>query len=553
MIAEQNIMSKKRSYACYRSFFLCCKACSLHFVLSPLVHLISGRGSQSLRVLLSFSNMRKKEQKDGAFPMSPKASAALPYDIDNDIPSRMCGPAVLNNLLLKGGSFSPRNTSRRERFLHLGSQSVAESYQDMPDYQPSLDDIYSAERTKFYQVDNLVTTKSEDDQRVIFIPQFNVQKAKEHRAQMQPQNTAHHSVPEGSNENEQQPEHGHISSPSLSSISDKGRSKKATEITRESNIDSSVRDQRIERMMISMQAIIMQQEDNLNSLEEQNRQYREKLASFQDHIFSLKKEQLNQKNEIHKLNFERESFEAEAMSLKEELQTIRAELASAKKFVVEKEPFRSIPMSDTARSSMVEREPVTQMYSVSVPTNSTAKSSTMERQPVARSYSVSFEEHAEIFGEPVEDRDNDSTWERSRQRSIFRTKWNEADSLTKTPTKQTLHTLEEARHEGETQQEEETRQEEEEESQESHPKQSTSGKCTNIQELQQRATLLRETVARMNLDSPRESTLLRGSAANDTRDVVSSASSKRSSGLRYWHGEERATYRNRYNSHESAI
>lgn len=500
--------------------------------------------------------------------MSPKASATSQYYIDNDMPSRMCGPAVLNNLLLKGSSFSPRNASKRDRFKHLGSQSVTESYEDLPDYHPPFDDIYSAERAKFYQVDNLGTSQSEDDQRVIFIPQFNVQKAEEHRAQMQPQNTTYlPSVPEASNEDrEQQFGHGQISSPSLSSVSDNYKSMKATETARESNNDSSIRDQRIERMMTSMQAIIMQQEDNLQSLEEQNRLYREKLACFQDHIFSLKKEQLNQKNEIHKLNFERESFEAEAMSLKEELRTIRAELNSAKKFRKEKEPVRSVPMSNTAKNSTMEREPVTRSYSVSAPINNTAKNSTMEREPVTRSYSVSFEDHAEVFGETVEEgdeRNNVSMWERSKQRSIFGSTWNETDSPMKTPTKPTLQTLEEARQEGETQQEEETRQEEErqqeeeelqeEELQETHPKHSTSGKCTDIQELQQRATLLRETVARLNLDSPRKSTLLRGPAADDTQDDVAGATPKRGSMLRHWHGEERATYRNRYDSHESAV
>ena len=81
-----------------------------------------------------------------------------------------------------------------------------------------------------------------------------------------------------------------------------------------------------EKVLVSMREMILQQQDNLQELADKNNRYRQKLEMSNDRILHLRKEQLDQKDAITKLQFERESFEAEAVWLREELKTIRKEL-----------------------------------------------------------------------------------------------------------------------------------------------------------------------------------------------------------------------------------
>jgi hypothetical protein len=456
----------------------------------------------------------------------------------------MCGPAALNKIL---GSSSPRSpSSKQERFSLLTSHSVdarsqssnqerfslltshsVESveelyYDDMPDDKTPKDDIHDTER-------NSASLRG-DAQSTIFIPQFNVQKAKEHRArQQQKVQTYLPSVAEGSNESP-------LPSPSFSSISEKFKSKRERVVERESSTDLDIRDQRIESMMKKMQEIIMQQEENLQTLGEQNRHYRAKLGSFQGHIFNLEKEQLNQKNEIQKLNFERESIEAEAMVLKEELRMIRSEFNTTKHSTTTREPAQCIAMDNNADDSTPDSTPI--------------------GVPGARIYSVSFGHPAEILGESNAELDSmqqSSSWERSRQRSIFRSKWSEMDPSLTTPT---LDRMEESSDDEwrETRPSSRPHQSDEEcKKTNSSQKHRTSGKCSDIQELQQRATQLRETVAKMKLDSPKESTLLSYSEEEDTRDEIAHDNRQSNRALRYFQSKERALQWNTHDNRESMI
>jgi hypothetical protein len=71
--------------------------------------------------------------------------------------------------------------------------------------------------------------------------------------------------------------------------------------------------------------------------------------------------------------------------------------------------------------------------------------------------------------------------------------------------------------------------------------------------LQQRATQLRETVAKMKLDSPKESTLLSYSEEEDTRDEIAHDNRQSNRALRYFQSKERALQWNTHDNRESMI
>jgi hypothetical protein len=84
---------------------------------------------------------------------------------------------------------------------------------------------------------------------------------------------------------------------------------------------------RKENLLVAMRDTIVQQQENLQMLAIKNQQYRDRLAASHDRVQSLRKDHLGSMDAIIKLQFERESFEAEAVWLREELKTIRNELA----------------------------------------------------------------------------------------------------------------------------------------------------------------------------------------------------------------------------------
>ena len=95
-----------------------------------------------------------------------------------------------------------------------------------------------------------------------------------------------------------------------------------------SSMDSSAGIDKPERVLVAMRDMILQQQENLQSLADKNKKYRERLEQSQDRILNMRKDHLDQGDVIKKLQFERESFEAEAVWLREELKTIKHELTN---------------------------------------------------------------------------------------------------------------------------------------------------------------------------------------------------------------------------------
>jgi hypothetical protein len=76
----------------------------------------------------------------------------------------------------------------------------------------------------------------------------------------------------------------------------------------------------------SMRDVVHKQQETLQAMASQNHQYRLKLGVAETTYHSLQKDQTGQKSAIDQLRMEKDSFEAEALFLREEMQTIRQEL-----------------------------------------------------------------------------------------------------------------------------------------------------------------------------------------------------------------------------------
>ena len=85
-----------------------------------------------------------------------------------------------------------------------------------------------------------------------------------------------------------------------------------------------------DRMINAMKDMIVQQQKNIQDLDSKNHMYRSRLVASHDRVVDLRKEQMDQKDSIIKLQFERESFEAEAIWLREELLALKNQAHSRK-------------------------------------------------------------------------------------------------------------------------------------------------------------------------------------------------------------------------------
>jgi hypothetical protein len=83
-------------------------------------------------------------------------------------------------------------------------------------------------------------------------------------------------------------------------------------------------------MLVNMRNLILKQQHNLELLNNKNNIYRESLEASHGRVQDLRKDHLDSMDSMIKLQFERESFEAEAVWLREELKAIRGELGSLK-------------------------------------------------------------------------------------------------------------------------------------------------------------------------------------------------------------------------------
>ncbi|KAI2506411.1 hypothetical protein MHU86_8037 [Fragilaria crotonensis] len=83
-----------------------------------------------------------------------------------------------------------------------------------------------------------------------------------------------------------------------------------------------------EMELIAMRDTILRQQDNLQRLEIKNQQYRDRLAASHGRVLSLYKDHFESIEAILTLQFERESFEAEAVLLREQLKEVRNELSN---------------------------------------------------------------------------------------------------------------------------------------------------------------------------------------------------------------------------------
>jgi len=93
-----------------------------------------------------------------------------------------------------------------------------------------------------------------------------------------------------------------------------------------------------EQMVTAMKNMIIKQQHNLSTLAEKNQVYRNRLVASHDRVIDLRKEHLEQKDAISKLQFERESFEAEAIWLREELLSMKDQIQSLANNSTESQP-----------------------------------------------------------------------------------------------------------------------------------------------------------------------------------------------------------------------
>lgn len=512
--------------------------------------------------------MRKKAHtSDGAFPMSPAAesrastrshvsswgsprgSSYYNKQLNDDVDRPMCGQATLHKILAVG---SPTWSRSNERASLLSVQN--QTYEPMPYDVTPMDNIYSADRTKYNQ--NFQEPQPSDA--MMYIPQFNVNKAKQARAKKRLPSVTDASM----EETEVLSDHDSEEAKSFScGVSDKaaqwnGRSPPQSR-PRSERKEMSSKDHRIEQMIRSMQVIIMQQEENINRLGSQNDQYRENMAMLQEHVMSLKKEQANQKAELQKLYFERQSFEAEATSLREELTTVRSHLVKTNSERVTSCSTKDSSLSKAGQAPWVKnRDSPHSSQSPSVPPwvkqpesvgkDVPEKHSSPSKQAsgnMSKRNSVSFM-HG-ILKEPVQERDDvssESPWQRSRDRSVFN-----KDNRT-SPVPKSQDELQQASPKEEIRQTCPT------------SRNSPSGRCSDLQELQARANELRETVAKMKLEMPtKPSDYARySSQKSPTREDEAHLSSptryhqrKRDAVVRYSQGERGSE--SYWNTHDSSM
>lgn len=549
-------------------------------------HAIAANGDGSFPAVTMSSNAsRTSRTSRGSTSVRSRGSSVSSsyyrqYNNNNssqDFPRPMCGQAALNKII------SPvKKTNDNKGLLDTTANT---NYEQMPLDSTPMDNIYSPSATKFSQ--NFVDP--EPSEAMLYIPQFNVNKAKQVQAKKPPPPAAQSrhrrlsSVAEAAREDGETERDGNDSDDDSSDDDERPMTPSHRARTPP---PKSVKDRRIEQMIRSMQEIIMQQEENLNALGSQNAQYRENMSLFQDHVLNLKKEQVDQRNEILKLQYERESYEAEALSLREELKTMRDELARAKS---ERNTSWSSGRGNTS-ASPVQAVPLSPERAKSPSPKTTAPwlnqgnaSSTRGNSPSSPSAAASWMKHGTVsspssakntdtswiqknssprqgeapwtkkeeelveketkprhspkhklssspkrqssvsFHETVQQRDDapsDMRWERSRQRSVFN-KDNDRDTL-QAPV---------------------------EETREASPRHSPSpsGKCSDLAELQARANELRDTVARMKLDSPsKQSDHMRYSSRKSAKEA-SYDERKRDAVLRYSRGERGTSY---WNSHD---
>jgi hypothetical protein len=72
-------------------------------------------------------------------------------------------------------------------------------------------------------------------------------------------------------------------------------------------------------MLIGMRHLVLKQQMKLAELSEQNSQYRREIRSYQHTLLSMKEDQMTQKDQIYLLTIEKETFEAEAIWLREKM------------------------------------------------------------------------------------------------------------------------------------------------------------------------------------------------------------------------------------------
>jgi hypothetical protein len=72
-------------------------------------------------------------------------------------------------------------------------------------------------------------------------------------------------------------------------------------------------------MLIGMRHLVLKQQMKLAELSEQNSQHRREIRSYQHTLLSMKEDQMTQKDKIGLLTIEKETFEAEAIWLREKI------------------------------------------------------------------------------------------------------------------------------------------------------------------------------------------------------------------------------------------
>jgi hypothetical protein len=72
-------------------------------------------------------------------------------------------------------------------------------------------------------------------------------------------------------------------------------------------------------MLIGMRHLVLKQQMKLAELSEQNSQYRREIRSYQHTLLAMKEDQMTQKDQISLLTIEKETFEAEAIWLREKM------------------------------------------------------------------------------------------------------------------------------------------------------------------------------------------------------------------------------------------
>jgi hypothetical protein len=94
------------------------------------------------------------------------------------------------------------------------------------------------------------------------------------------------------------------------------------------NIKDTENSKEVESMLKSMRDLILQQQQTLSTMGAQNHQYRLKIAAYQDHFLEMRNEGCNQREQLYRLQLERDSFETEARWFRDEIINLRQEMSS---------------------------------------------------------------------------------------------------------------------------------------------------------------------------------------------------------------------------------